>query len=88
MCDYIYFFFSFNYRINLDKLELTAKVFFPSLHFEGYYDVNARFVNFPLKGKGPLRGNASKILIMLSKINKRFFIESKKQTVVFVYCFS
>lgn len=55
-------YFFFTYRVNLDKLEVRGKVSFPSLHFEGFYDVNAKLVTFPLKGKGPLKGNASKCL--------------------------
>lgn len=32
---------------------------FPFLKFEGQYDVDARFIQIPVKGKGPMRGNAS-----------------------------
>lgn len=47
-------------RVNVENLEIEVKVYFPFLHFEGTYDVNAKFVNLPVKGRGPMRGNASK----------------------------
>lgn len=46
-------------RVNVDKLEIDVGVSFPYLRYEGTYDVNAKFVNIPVKGKGPMRGNAS-----------------------------
>lgn len=48
-------------NIDLDKLEMKGKVHFPTLNFEGQYDINARLISFPLKGKGPLRGNATEV---------------------------
>lgn len=50
----------FSHRANVEKLEVEVNVLFPHLHFEGIYDVNAKFVNLPVIGKGPIRGNASK----------------------------
>lgn len=44
----------------MEKLEIDVGVFFPFLKFEGTYDVDAKFANLAVKGKGPLKGNASK----------------------------
>lgn len=48
-------------KANVEKLEIDVGVFFPFLKFEGSYDVDAKFANLAVKGKGPLRGNASEI---------------------------
>lgn len=54
--------FKTNYiKADVDNLEIDVSVFFPYLRYEGQYDVNARFVNIPVKGKGPMRGNATEV---------------------------
>lgn len=43
----------------MKTLEFNSSTYIPSIHFEGIYDVNAKFAGFKVKGTGPFKGNAS-----------------------------
>lgn len=42
-------------------MEVAVGITFPFLKYEGNYEIDGRFMNFNLKGKGPIKGNASKM---------------------------
>ena len=64
----------------MEKLEVELSVYFPIVKFDGTYDVNAKFVNMPVVGKGPIKGNASKFHECISGNNQyNTYRISKKQ---------
>ncbi|XKL60769.1 hypothetical protein PGB90_007826 [Kerria lacca] len=70
-------------KVNIKKLEVEVSVYFPFLHFEGMYDVNARFLQFVVKGKGPLKGNATEVTGLA--LLKGKFIQIKDERYVEFY---
>uniref|UniRef100_A0AAU6SHC0 Circadian clock-controlled protein n=1 Tax=Maconellicoccus hirsutus TaxID=177089 RepID=A0AAU6SHC0_MACHI len=74
-------------KADVENLEISVGVHFPYLRYEGQYDVNARFVNIPVKGKGPMRGNATEVdaqAILKGKfveVNGEKFVEFTSATV-------
>lgn len=43
-------------------MEYEISIYFPYIQYEGSYDVNAKLSSLPVKGKGPISGNASTYL--------------------------
>lgn len=49
-----------NYRVDLDNLQVKARITIPSLKFDGKYDLDARLLVLPIHGKGDIKATASK----------------------------
>lgn len=47
-------------RADIAKHQFSVSLAIPFLYFEAEYDVNARILSVPIKGKGTLFANASK----------------------------
>ncbi|CAG9782760.1 unnamed protein product [Diatraea saccharalis] len=72
-----------NFRVDLDTLEIRARVQFPHLHFVGKYSVDGQILVVPLKGKGTMTSDAVKAnaeLVLKAKTEKRGGVEYIKFT--------
>ena len=43
---------------------IKARLYFPKLHFDGKYDLDARLLVVPIHGKGDIQTNASKLIFI------------------------
>ncbi|CAH1399272.1 unnamed protein product [Nezara viridula] len=48
-------------KSDVDKLQFQVAIYIPFLTFDATYDVNAKILQLNVKGKGPLRANATDI---------------------------
>lgn len=59
--DYLFLKCNF-FRADLNNTKFYIGIKIPFLTFDAQYDVNARILVVPLKGKGPINANASKYI--------------------------
>lgn len=50
--------------MDLDNMQIKARVYFPKLNFDGKYDLDARLLVVPIHGKGDIQTNASKLILL------------------------
>ncbi|XP_014245420.1 circadian clock-controlled protein-like [Cimex lectularius] len=50
-----------NFKSDVNKVEYQVVLRFPELFFDGIYDVDAKLLTLPIKGRGPMKGSGTDI---------------------------